>query len=217
MIRFYSGTPGSGKSLHAAADIYEWLRSGKNVIANFAVRDDLVKPKGKKKPLGHFIYYKNVDLMNEESDPVSCLTGFALNFHSKDKDGRMMEGQTLLVIDEAGIVFNSRDWHSKYRPAWLEFFAQHRKYGYEIIMVAQSERQIDRQIRANFEYEYTHKRVGNFKRLGKLLELGGVRKMFCYVVRWYGIKGQDGRVAAKFFHAEKKYCRLYNTTALFGR
>lgn len=217
MIRFYSGTPGSGKSLHAAADIYEWLRSGKNVIANFNIRDDLVKRIKWKKKQGQFIYFKNPDLMDVDLDPVSCFIGFALNFHDKDSEGRMYESQTLIVIDEAGIVFNSRDWQGKYRPVWLEFFAQHRKYGFEIIMIAQSERQVDRQIRANFEYEYNHKRVGNFKIYGKILEFGGLRKMFCYVIRWYGIKGQDGRVAAKFFCAEKKYCRLYNTTAIFGR
>ena len=29
MIYFYSGTPGSGKSLHVAQDIYKYLQRGK--------------------------------------------------------------------------------------------------------------------------------------------------------------------------------------------
>lgn len=33
MISYYSGTPGSGKSLHVAMQIYDWIQRGKNVIA----------------------------------------------------------------------------------------------------------------------------------------------------------------------------------------
>lgn len=45
MIYLYSGTPGSGKSYHAAADIYYRLKRSKKtnryrVIANFPVATD---------------------------------------------------------------------------------------------------------------------------------------------------------------------------------
>ena len=43
MISYYSGTPGSGKSLHVAMQIYDWIQRGKNVIANFDIREDYVK------------------------------------------------------------------------------------------------------------------------------------------------------------------------------
>ena len=128
----------------------------------------------------------------------------------------MPEGQTLIVFDEGGILFNSRDWQTKYRMRWLWFFSQHRKFGFEVVIISQAERQIDRQVRANFEYEYVHKRVGNFKKLGKLLECISCGKLFCYVVRWYGIKGQDGRVHAQFFRGSPKYYRLYNTSRIFA-
>ena len=62
MIRFYSGTPGSGKSLHVASDIYRYLQNGKNVIANFEMNDSLIKErKGKQK--GSFVYLSNSQLM----------------------------------------------------------------------------------------------------------------------------------------------------------
>ena len=42
MIYFYSGTPGSGKSLHVARDIYNRLNLNKkypSVIANFTINE----------------------------------------------------------------------------------------------------------------------------------------------------------------------------------
>lgn len=215
MISYYSGTPGSGKSLHVAMQIYDWIQRGKNVIANFDVREDLIK-KSRFHEKGAFLYLPNEQILDDSIDPVACLVGFAGNFHHVLEDGTMPEGQTLIVFDEGGILFNSRDWQTKYRMRWLWFFSQHRKFGFEVVIISQAERQIDRQVRANFEYEYTHKRVGNFKKLGKLLEFFSHGKLFCYVVRWYGIKGQDGRVHAEFFRGSKKYYRLYNTSRIFA-
>lgn len=37
MIDLYSGTPGSGKSLHTAERLYYWLRIGKPAICNFDI------------------------------------------------------------------------------------------------------------------------------------------------------------------------------------
>lgn len=216
MISFYSGTPGSGKSLHVAILIEEWLRSGKNVIANFDFRDDLVKKPLLRRRKGSFVYIPNEQYLDPSFDPVACLVGFHGNFHKVLKDGTVPEGQTLLIFDEGGVLFNSRDWQTKYRVRWLWFFSQHRKFGYEIIVISQSERQIDRQVRANFEYEYVHKRVGNFKAFGRFLEICAGGRLFCYVVRWYGIRGQDGRVHAAFFRGRGKYYRMYNTSGIFA-
>lgn len=61
MIRFYSGTPGSGKSLHVASDIYRYIQNGKNVVANFEINDSIIKAKrGKTK--GSFVYLNNYQL-----------------------------------------------------------------------------------------------------------------------------------------------------------
>lgn len=43
MITLFSGTPGSGKSLHIAQKILNWTRSGKYyVICNFEINLDLI-------------------------------------------------------------------------------------------------------------------------------------------------------------------------------
>ena len=65
MIYFYSGTPGSGKSLHLAERLYWWLRAGKPAIGNFAL--DLDKIGGKKKK--NYTY-----LRNDQLTPQFCRT-----------------------------------------------------------------------------------------------------------------------------------------------
>ena len=60
MIEFYSGTPGSGKSLHVAKRI--WIKlfiKKQNVIANFNINQELYNKKKKK---GMFDYITNMEL-----------------------------------------------------------------------------------------------------------------------------------------------------------
>ena len=52
MIYLYTGNPGSGKSYHAAIDIYNWLRSGKNVISSININTSLIPPRSAHRPLG---------------------------------------------------------------------------------------------------------------------------------------------------------------------
>ena len=155
MIFFYSGTPGSGKSLHAARTITNWSRLGCPVIANFEVN------------LSEYKRAKFTYLPNDILEPAR------LKEISRDyfKNRTIKESSLLLLIDEAQLLFNSREWNKKGRNDWLEFFTQHRKYGYDIILIAQFDRMIDRQIRSLFEYEFIHRKMSNFGFQGKLLSL----------------------------------------------
>ena len=71
------------------------------------------------------------------------------------------EGQTLVVIDECQIIFNCRDFGRKDRNAWVTFFAQHRKLGFNVILITQSDRMLDRQIRSLVEEEVKHRKLNN--------------------------------------------------------
>ena len=132
MITLYSGTPGSGKSLHCARTIKNWSRLGYPVIGNFPV--DLSMHKR-----ADFTYCPN-DKMTPD---------FLINY-SRQRFGSKApkEGSILLVIDECQLLFNAREWQQNGRDKWLSFFTQHRKLGYDIILIAQFDRMIDRQIRS---------------------------------------------------------------------
>lgn len=190
MIYFYSGTPGSGKSLHVARDIYYRLNRHKypNVIANFQINQKMIRNKK-----ARFIYKDNSELT------VEFLVSYARENH---KVG--VENQTLVVVDECAVIWNSRQWmKDSERMNWLKFFNQHRKLGFNFILISQSDRQIDRQIRALFEYEVKHRKVNNFK-IGQILPF----PVFCAVTYWYGV---NERLGVEFFTYRRKWGKFYDS------
>lgn len=108
MIYLYSGTPGSGKSLHQASDLYWWLHNGKPAIANFDINLDAIKTKH----LGEF-YYINNEILKPE-----LLIKYAQIYF---KDHKFKEGAIRLYIDECQLLFNAREWNIAGRKEWLSF------------------------------------------------------------------------------------------------
>lgn len=197
MITLYTGTPGSGKSYNACRRIFWWLKksSHNTVIANFAVNMDYFDTYKFKGKFYHF-WPENLNVAN--------LIDFASCEHIPGK-----ESQTLLVFDEASLIFNARDWASdKDRKEWLSFFAQHRKFGYEIIFICQSDGQLDRQIRALVENEKIHRKVSNYKLL-KYLPF----TLFVSVNIWYSMKM---KLDSEWFFYNDKYGDFYDTYNTFN-
>lgn len=195
MIHFYSGTPGSGKSLHVARDIYNRLNYNKkypNVICNFNININMIKNKKAK-----FIYKDNSDLT------VDFLVKYAIENHVLGK-----ENQTLVVVDECSVIWNARSWQSSFnRDEWLKFFVQHRKLGYNFILISQNDRQIDRQIRSLFEYNIIHRKINNFK-IGRLIPV----PVFIAVTYWYGV---NEKLNNEIFFYRKKWGKLYDSYGTF--
>lgn len=200
MIYLYSGTPGSGKSLHCASTIYYRLKKGDPVIANFTINTANIK-----NCRGSFDY-----VANSELDP-QYLRDFSNEYFEKRK---FQEEKILLVIDECQIMFNAREWNKPGRDDWFNFFTNHRKYGYTIVLIAQFDRMIDRQIRSLIEYEYRHRKVSNFGVGGKIVSLFALGSLFVSVKFWYPIKEKIG---ADFFRANKKFYSLYDTYSKFDK
>lgn len=200
MIYLYSGTPGSGKSLHQASIIEAWLRLGKPVIANYSIATHLIK-----KCKGNFTEVNIFELTPE------YLKEYSINYF---KEHSFKEGTIRLFIDESQLIFNSRDWGQKGRKEWLEFFTQHRKYGYDIFLIAQFDRMLDRQIRSLIEYEVIHRKVSNFGLRGKILSLLCGGKLFVSVKVWYPMKEKTG---AEFFKYSRRLAALYNSYQDFSQ
>lgn len=200
MIYLYSGTPGSGKSYHAVVDIVRKLgRKSKNrVIANF--------PLSGKKITDKFEYWDNSDIT------ISRLMNYARQYHKLG-----VEGQCLIVIDEAQCIFNSRDWNGKgvlhsalkrqpdSRMDWIKFFSQHRKFGYNVILIAQSDKMLDKQIRSLIEYDVKHIKMNN----GFFFFLP---TSFLAVEKWYG---QRMKLGQEVIWYRKRIAAMYDSYALF--
>lgn len=260
MIYLYSGTPGSGKSLHSSKDIIVKLRRKQAVISNFDINLEVVKENGKsrnvklqvqklkskiealldkyckylseknitekqfckleknienlelkieklqakklkvERKIGNFIYKDNSELT------VEYLFEYAKTNHVKGR-----EGQTLIVIDECAVLFNSRSWSDKGREKWIKFFQMHRHYGYNIILVSQNDRLIDRQIRAFIEYDVKHRKANNLGTIGLLISLFRI-DLFAAITYWYGVKERCG---SEFFTYRKIYSQLYDSYSQF--
>ena len=107
MINLYSGTPG-GKTYHAAAYIIEQLEKNKPVISNFNMDFKEFK---KLKTTKKFHYIDNSE-MTPDMFKEYAITHF--------RSGR--EDQGTIVIDEAAIILNCREYGKSDRKQWVEFF-----------------------------------------------------------------------------------------------
>ena len=201
MIQLYSGTPGSGKSLHMASEIYHYCNSWKDrlVICNFEVNTS-----GFKHP-ERFIYLSNKNLSTPKM-LIEIITDFY-------KDHELKEGQIFLFIDECQILFNARRWRDNADSGWLPFFSQHRKYGVDVYLIAQFHEMIDKQIRTLIEYEVIHRKISNFGPIGTLLKIVTFGDVFIAVTHWYSINQKTG---SELFKARKKYYRIYDTFNTFN-
>lgn len=200
MVKFYSGTPGSGKSYHTAQEIWKMLRiRRRNVISTVNIDVNRISKNGKKR-IGDFTYIPITEL------DTKFLYKYAIENHKKGK-----EGQTLLVIDECQIIFNTRDCqdreNKKARIDWILFFSRHRHLGYDVILISQQDRMLDRQIRGMFEYEYKHRKVNNYG-IGWLIPF----TVFVVIQYWYGARLRCG---AEFVFYRRKVGKIYDSYTMF--
>lgn len=197
MIYLYTGTPGSGKSYHAAEVVDRALRKRIPVIANFEINRN---PRCHK---GEFVYIPTLEMS------VDFFEDYARQHFQSNGN----EHQGIIIIDEAQIPFNAREGLNRNRMRWLEFFSQHRHYYYDIILITQNDRMLDRQIRSLVETEYKHRKLTNYGAKGWFM-IVLFRKMFVGVQYWYPIQE---RVGAEFFNLRRRVCRLYDTFGKFDK
>lgn len=199
MIKLYSGTPGSGKSYHAALDLWRRFNRGGGYICNFPVKVPDVKPD---EPL-RVSYWDNSEITPQR------LASYALKYHSMGK-----EGQTLIVIDEAQVVYNSREFTVKGRMDWIKFFSQHRKLGYDVLLIAQNDRMIDKQIRMLIEVEVKHRKINNYGVGGAIFSLlTGRGTWFIALEYWYG--GNKLLLSREMIRYKKRIADIYDSYRMF--
>lgn len=196
VIEIYTGYPGTGKSLHVAQRVRSVARRGYPVISN--VMYQLKR--------GRSIYVPNARLTPE------ALEKFALAYW--EGKGPVKEGSILLVIDEAQLMLNSRDWQDSARMSWLGFFSQHRKLGYSIILVAQTRDMLDKQIRSLAEEYVAHVRIDRMRILGPLFRVltFGHPLVLCSH-RYAGVRqdSRDARLGSEYVLGRKSLYRVYDS------
>lgn len=220
MVELWSGTPGSGKSLHCAHEIREDLRFGKKVISTCYVdttycfmsklQEFIFKiTKGKVHLYNEDPRQKNFYYIPIEEITPKYLYEFAAKHHVFGK-----EHQTTVILDECVAIFsptvlseNIKRWNE-----WDEFFRKHRHLGYNVIIIPQSKRLISRKVIEYCELEvkhYNRKHHGNFGWILSML-IGG---LFSYSVCWRGTR--DKPLEQQFFTYHRLYGSMYNSYSMF--
>lgn len=198
MITLYTGTPGSGKTLHAVSAIWATLKTRKPVVSNIALNPD---------ELGEYRdYYRYFE--------ATSITPQSLYQFSRDLLGQHpRENDILLVLDECQLIFSSRRWRENEKAGWILFMTQHRKIGYDIILITQYDRMIDKQIRTLVEYECAHRRLDRIPWPWSWI-ISLVKGGVFYCRRgWYPIRG--AKIGEEILHVRRKVYKLYDTYDVF--
>lgn len=209
VIELYTGFPGAGKSYAATYNgtlVADSSLGNKYVISNFPVKD--------KKKFFSFLYKKEEDKYRKPRwiyKDNSELTVPYLVKMSKENGWIGKEGSCLVIFDEASMPFNSRDWNKPDRQDWVKFLSQHRKFGYDFIMITQDATMLDKQIRVLAEYEVIFRKLNNsfmFKWLS-LFRLS----VFLGSKYWNGMRYARG--TPQFYLYRKSVADRYDTSNLF--
>lgn len=222
MMELWTGTPGSGKSLHLAHDVRENLRFNKRVISTCNINTGMCfmnhlqqflfnVSKGKIDLHGYDKREKNFYYLPLEECHPKVFYEFAARFHVFGK-----EHQTIIYLDECVALFsptvignNLKLWNE-----WDEFFRIHRHIGYDIVLIPQDKGLISRKVLKYAETEIKHYNKKHHGTLGFFLSLflGG---LFCYKTYWRGDKRIP--IDQHFFTYKPFYGQMYNSYSYFNK
>lgn len=127
-----TGKLGSGKSLVAVGRIFDYLSAGKPVATNLNL--DVEKLFNSRFRIG---YTRLPDF--PEVEHFNALGKGTLEYDEKHFG--------LIVLDECGVFFNSRDWQTPARQEVIKWLLHSRKLGWDVILIVQDINIIDKQIR----------------------------------------------------------------------
>lgn len=170
------GKRGEGKGLSAVAQMRDYLRDGKMVATNMDIY-----PWRMVGALNTTRAYRLPDFPTAEALSLLPLGNPGLEYddlhNPRIKSGidYKDENNGLLVLDEASTFLNARKWQGDERQQLLDWLAHSRKYGWDLLLIAQGVSQVDKQVRDSLCELF-----GNVRNLGKLNMpvVSGISKFF---------------------------------------
>jgi hypothetical protein len=205
-----TGRLGGGKTLCAVGRMVEYLERGRQVATNLDL--DL-------KHLSRHVKAPRITRLPDRPDAGTLAAlGSANESRDESKNG-------LLVLDECGVIFNSRDWQDKTRQGIVDWMLHSRKLGWDVILIVQAASLMDKQLReALCEMYVICRRLDRIKipfigKIGHVLTLGlwsgKMPRMHVATVR-YGT-GLDSIHAETWWYRGDDLFGLYDTKQRFRR
>jgi hypothetical protein len=199
-----TGKRGDGKSLAAVGRMQQYLREGRRVATNLNLfLEHLLPPDNRTAQVWRL----------PDHPTIRDLEALPRGNDTKDE-----ERNGLLVLDEAATWLNSRTWNdnAKERQAVISWFLHSRKYGWDLLILAQHQSLLDKQLReALFEFHGLCKRLDKIAipfvtPIAKLFELK-VRppKVHIAVIR-YGLAA-DAPISDRWIYRGHALYSCYDT------
>jgi zona occludens toxin (predicted ATPase) len=155
-----AGTPGSGKTYDAVLTIVQNLKRGRTVCTNI---DGMDRPE----TIHHLAHLSGQPHSVVEQLFFWLRPDIAPRFFevwTEEIDGFEVEKRhcpkgSLIVIDEAHKLYNSRDWNSETNRKFCDWASTHRHDAYDIILITQDIDKLDKQCRSLTEWCYYFRKV----------------------------------------------------------
>lgn len=145
-VYLVSGRLGSGKTLASVGRIRDAILAGRPVATNLDLKLEKLLPPHRR----NCVCYRLPD-----HPSVDDLLGIGSGNDTYDESNN-----GLIVLDELATWLNARSWSDKSRVAFLDWIVHSRKYGWDIIFIAQHIDQVDKQLRVSvIEYSATCRRL----------------------------------------------------------
>lgn len=200
-VEMITGTLGSGKTLLAVERAYEHVRNGGYVYGNVAFRPDQWERTLRERDHLRFDPSRLVQLTAAET----------LEFHRHVPRGTR-ERPVMVIVDEAGLEFNARDWAKTDRDL-LALNTLARKLELIVLYVSQQSADMDKQFRGKCRAEWQCRRPFNRRIMGMWQIDVPLFFRVCYDVS----KGKRERVCYDVVPPPKWVYPLYDSDALVGR
>lgn len=222
MIHLIQGTPGSGKSFVALMLALDHVLRGGMIAMNFSLVKDWALQLALMNPFVQFGFYDAKEVAKKYYDRAflcgDTSTLYDLSKLIDDTVSPVMrkkrEGKALLILDEAQLYFNSRQWSDNF--PWIEFFTQHRKLGWDIILIAHHKDMIDKQVRPLIELESKARNVKNLRIPFTPIPFWPL-PLFFYVTYYSGFGPGSGMIHSRNVKAlNKKKAALYDSMSVFA-
>lgn len=204
-VYFITGTLGCGKTLCTVGKIRDYLQQGRRVATNLDINlVALCKPDSK------------VSITRVPDKPVlrdlECL-GIGCEESDETKYG-------LLVLDELGTWFNSRNWRDKDRLDVIDWFLHARKKHWDIYFIVQSIDSLDGQlVSALCEHLVICKRTDRLTIpiIGPILKTLGIEKVLpkIHVAKVYYGQNTSAMSVGRWWYRARDLYSAYNTDQIF--
>jgi len=211
-VYFVTGKLGAGKSLAAVGRIRDYLRQGRRVATNLDIYLDEMAAPMSKETITRLPDKPRIEDLRSIGRGDGREVGD--KYYNEDEFG-------LLVLDELGAWFNSRNWNDKGRFDVIQWFLHARKLRWDVLFLVQSTDVVDNQLKETLcEHLVVTRRLDRLPipLIGPLLSWVGIKLMLPKIhigTVFYGDNEQSFKVDRWVYRAKDLY-RCYDTGQQFA-